>query len=94
MIDHATTVYQLQQILAGSYDQNLFLLMTLKANILKPTLTAPNANIVESKWYQASIVSDGKVSSVAIFTNNKAVVAFAIKLCGAGEVLFHSTTHN
>ena len=27
MIDHATTVYQLQQILAGSYDQNLFLLM-------------------------------------------------------------------
>ena len=29
MIDHATTVYQLQQILAGSYDQNLFLLMII-----------------------------------------------------------------
>ena len=37
-------------------------------------------------------MSDGEVGSVAVFTNNKAVLAFAVKLCGVGKVLFCGVT--
>ncbi len=40
----------------------------------------------------AGVASDGEVSSVAVFTDDKAALAFAVELCGVGEVLLCRAT--
>ena len=47
-----------------------------------------------SKGDEAGVASDRLVGGVVVFTDDKAALAFAIELCGVGEVLFRSTTHD
>lgn len=50
------------------------------ARLVDAELDGLDADFVESERHQASIASDGEVCSVAVFTNDKAALAFAVKL--------------
>jgi hypothetical protein len=66
----------------------------LEARVVDTELDRHDTDIGESKGHQAGVASDGQVGSVSVFTDDKAALAFAIVLCGVGEVLFRGATHD
>jgi hypothetical protein len=66
----------------------------IDARVVDTEFGRHETDTVESIGHQAGVESDGQVGGIAVFTDDKAALAFAIELCRVSEILLHSATHD
>ena len=66
----------------------------LDTRVVDAELDGLDADFIESERHQAGVTPNGEVGGVAVFTDDKATLAFTVELWGVGGVLFCGATLN